>query len=146
MRSANETSGMVLKAARGAGMSIGCAEELGRAAPALAAQGALDCVNDLLKQPFDVPQLVNGSVCDGHPVQAVLAWRDLKAAGVDATLACEVPQVLFDALCAQTSICGPFEVNEQVWDQLSDFAAKTLVPESDASRLAGAGAGLTDND
>ena len=32
MRSANEISGMVLKAARGAGMSIGCAEELGRAA------------------------------------------------------------------------------------------------------------------
>ena len=146
MRSANEISGMVLKAARGTGMSIGCAEELGRAAPALAAQGALDCVNDLLKQPFDVPQLVNGSVCDGHTVLAVLAWRDLKAAGVDATLACEVPQVLFDALCAHTLICGPFEVNEQVWDQLSNFAAKTLVPESDASRLAGAGAGLTDND
>ena len=146
MRSANEISGMVLKAARGTGMSIGCAEELGRAAPALAAQGALDCVNDLLKQPFDVPQLVNGSVCDGHAVLAVLAWRDLKAAGVDATLACEVPQVLFDALCVHTLICGPFEVNEQVWDQLSDFAAKTLVPESDASRLAGAGAGLTDND
>lgn len=37
-------------------------------------------------------------------------------------------------------------VSEQLWQKLTDYAAKTYVPTSAASRLAGAGAGLTDND
>ncbi|HAJ83567.1 MAG TPA: DUF3726 domain-containing protein, partial [Rhodobacteraceae bacterium] len=32
------------------------------------------------------------------------------------------------------------------WQQLETYAALTYVPETDASRLVGAGAGLTDND
>lgn len=38
------------------------------------------------------------------------------------------------------------EIDETGWHILSEFAARSYVPESDASRLAGAGAGLTDND
>lgn len=38
------------------------------------------------------------------------------------------------------------EVDPQHWADLQSLAAKTYVPESEASRIAGAGAGLTDND
>jgi len=34
----------------------------------------------------------------------------------------------------------------EIWQQVASFAALTYVPETDASRLAGAGAGLSDND
>ena len=49
MRSANEISAMVLKAARGAGLPLGCAEELARAAPVLASTGDLICVTGVLE-------------------------------------------------------------------------------------------------
>ncbi|ANP35882.1 hypothetical protein JL2886_00960 [Phaeobacter gallaeciensis] len=38
------------------------------------------------------------------------------------------------------------QVAEDVWAQLSAFAHRTYAPASEASRLRGAGAGLTDND
>ena len=41
---------------------------------------------------------------------------------------------------------GGVEVNNETWSELVALAAKTYVPESNASRAAGAGAGLTDND
>jgi len=41
---------------------------------------------------------------------------------------------------------GAPEIPEFIWNQLSDFAANTYVPDTVQSRLSGAGAGLTDND
>ncbi len=38
------------------------------------------------------------------------------------------------------------DVDAAVWNQIAALAQKTYVPESEASRLQGAGAGLTDND
>ncbi len=38
------------------------------------------------------------------------------------------------------------EVADAVWNNIVELAGKTYVPESEASRLLGAGAGLTDND
>ena len=38
------------------------------------------------------------------------------------------------------------EISSDEWDSLNDFAAKTYVPASEHSRLAGAGAGVADND
>jgi hypothetical protein len=38
------------------------------------------------------------------------------------------------------------ELSDEVYTRWSALAAKLLVPESDASRISGAGAGLTDND
>jgi hypothetical protein len=38
------------------------------------------------------------------------------------------------------------EISSDEWDRLNDFAVKTYVPATDHSRLAGAGAGVTDND
>lgn len=39
-----------------------------------------------------------------------------------------------------------FVIDETVWRRLAQLAAKTYVPASEASRIKGAGAGLTDND
>jgi len=38
------------------------------------------------------------------------------------------------------------EVKDEIWREVAALAAKTYVPESKASRVAGAGAGLNDND
>ncbi|MEE9321977.1 MAG: DUF3726 domain-containing protein [Granulosicoccus sp.] len=38
------------------------------------------------------------------------------------------------------------DVDDELWCEVLALAAKNCVPESDASRVAGAGAGLTDND
>jgi|GEM_PF-913007 len=40
----------------------------------------------------------------------------------------------------------PVEIDDTGWSRLSEFAFRSYVPESEASRLSGAGAGLTDND
>lgn len=41
---------------------------------------------------------------------------------------------------------GPYKVDTQIWNRLSKLAAQTYVPETESSRLSGAGAGLVDND
>lgn len=41
---------------------------------------------------------------------------------------------------------GPSEVDEKTWERLNNLAAQTYVPETESSRLSGAGAGLVDND
>jgi len=146
MRSANEISAMVLKAARGAGLSLGCAEELARVAPCFAAHNALAQVVDVLGLPNERPNYVGGFVSEGHPVRAALAWRDLRAAGLDVTLDSNAPAGFVARMCESQAPAGPFHVTEEVWGQLGVFADVMLVPESDASRLAGAGAGLSDND
>lgn len=38
------------------------------------------------------------------------------------------------------------EVDDRLWSRLSEYAARTYVPATEQSRIAGAGAGLTDND
>jgi hypothetical protein len=38
------------------------------------------------------------------------------------------------------------DIGDEIWEALSAFAHRTYVPASEASRLKGAGAGLTDND
>ena len=41
---------------------------------------------------------------------------------------------------------GPVDIDGEVWEALGQFAHRTYVPATEASRLKGAGAGLTDND
>jgi len=45
-----------------------------------------------------------------------------------------------------SSQLGPVDIADEIWEALSAFAHRTYVPASEASRLKGAGAGLTDND
>jgi hypothetical protein len=51
-------------------------------------------------------------------------------------------------LCAQheSAIHRCCDISNAVWEKLLKFAHNTYVPSSEASRLTGAGAGLTDND
>lgn len=41
---------------------------------------------------------------------------------------------------------GAVDIADEIWEALSAFAHRTYVPATEASRLKGAGAGLTDND
>ncbi len=146
MRSGNEISGMVLKAARGAGMPLGCAEDLARIAPLLAKDNTLSLIVGLLNVPFDRPVLEEGSLRRGHPVLTAIASLDLAAAGIEARVEDEIDASLAQMMRQVEIPTGPFDVDTAVWDRLNVFAAKMLVPETEASRLAAAGAGLTDND
>ena len=119
---------------------------LARAAPLLSSTGNLPCVLEALGCPCEAPMLDQGVVRGGHPVQAVIAWQDLSAAGVRVKLECNVDAALLDAMCSPKKVVGPFDVDESLWSAFAQYAAKMLVPESEASRLAGAGAGLSDND
>ena len=41
---------------------------------------------------------------------------------------------------------GAVDISDEIWEALGRFAHRTYVPATEASRLKGAGAGLTDND
>ena len=61
---------------------------------------------------------------------------------VDIVLTCEAAEKAE----TQTTPTKDITARADVWDRLSALAFKTYVPESEASRMAGAGAGLLDND
>jgi hypothetical protein len=69
-----------------------------------------------------------------------------------ANLQSEAPQTITitctgkPAGSGQVPECGSVTVHDAAWRRLEAFAARTYVPASDQSRLAGAGAGLSDND
>ena len=164
MRSLNEISGMVLKAARGAGVPLGHCEDLAAAAGYIAATdpGALGVFATILGASHDVP------TCTSHGDTTTISTGSVAMAG----RLCNVsaPTLVFalfavrrcavahrfdgtDLIVTKTPgaappapIVGPAVVSGQLWQILADFAAKTYVPASEVSRMAGAGAGLTDND
>ena len=153
--SANEVEMLVLKAARGGGCPMGLAEDL-------AAAVAYVDLNALQVCP-----------CDSGAVRAVpAALDDVLADGQAQTVAAErsLVQAYVAALAGQTGLAveggevGPVTVRPvsgtgdapaalgrrilraDLLAHLQDMAARTLVPETESSRAAGAGAGLTDND
>lgn len=148
-RSGNEISALVLKAARGAGMPLGCAEEVSGAAVHLAQMGQMAAVLVELNGPFEPVSFAGGILHGGHGTLAAIAWLDLLEAGQSVAPPAHVPVVMVLGLKLGREISppvGPFDVPADIWDRLSDFAARTFVPESAASRSSGAGAGLLDND
>lgn len=137
MRSANEIAGLVLKAARGAGLDVGLAEDLARAS------GWLDesALNDLAARLGD------------DEARAALISANLALDEVQASAAAEMPLDVIASGLAHARGIGPEakplgarEVGQPLWQALEIWAARTYVPATEASRLAGAGAGLTDND
>ena len=176
-RSLNEISGMVLKAARGAGVPLGYCEDLAAAAGYMAATDAasLMCLREVLIDAPITPviqktgtsiRIEKGAICETAPLCADALRTDVTEVTV---VNCAAPQLVF-ALCAVAGVgvvhqfngtdliltpasdapamprAGSVTVSDQLWVFLSDLAAKTYVPATEASRLAGAGAGLTDND
>lgn len=174
MRSRNEVEGMALKAARGAGLPIGHAEDFARAFGLLAAQDFDDLASQInaLKTDMHVgiqedPLRLTGACVMVMPmaIDAVRAGEtDIRVEiGSDNSLAQAYLQVAaqdHDVLLNLTPDgqlvprARPFDaipiaaisVASDVWSALSDLAARTYVPASESSRLSGAGAGLTDND
>ncbi len=202
--SLNEVEMTMRKAARGTGLALGLAEDLGRAAAWLARVGqdgtglglaglestqvggqgqvfpdglvqfdaarvVRDCPSalDFLvasgdpvhMTDVDVPGLVAGLagvVATEHYLRITLACAGhgdliVEAGGligvlpmdrVDIVLTCEAAEKVE----TPTSPTKDITARADVWERLSALAFKTYVPESEASRLAGAGAGLLDND
>jgi hypothetical protein len=214
--SLNEIEALSRKAARGAGLSWGLAEEAGKAARWLVAQGlpGPQVLADLLTRndgqsyetlcPHDedegrwtarggtlCPLISGAALCDhaarlaaGEALQLgrtaspmlLLPYLDAAArmagrrvtvswAGVSVTCggADGIPADMADALstemaetvsilpgdCLETEPTSPAaraDIPEATARKLDAFAQRTYAPETETSRLAGAGAGLTDND
>lgn len=128
-RSANEISALVQKAARGAQLPLAVAEDLGRLAPGLDSD-ALGALAEAMSDPQRHAGL-NG-IC-----------LDLEM-GEDTT-DCAESEILA-ALRENRPVAPPYDVSDRVWAVLEALAHRTYVPESEASRQSGAGAGAIDND
>ena len=172
MLSLNEVEATLVKAARGAGLPLGVAEDFARFAAYLVATqrgaGAItralaeDHATPAIDWDADIPRIGSGSaamvapmVVDafamGHDAVKLDNWAQAEITG--AALACHGIAMRWDGLCVSRSDTevlpcptGPVSVPEADWQAWQSLAARTYVPESAASRSTGAGAGLTDND
>ncbi|MEO1638474.1 MAG: DUF3726 domain-containing protein [Pseudomonadota bacterium] len=172
MRSINEVAGTVARAARGAGFPAGQAEDLGQVAAYLAGIRAdLAIVTAALQEPIGTPQVdwrQDGVTIHKGPVilTGPTACDALVAGAAPITIADIAHAPLISAMLCLRALTpwwegrvltlgdceilpakpGPVNVPDQDWQVWSNLAARTYVPESAASRAAGAGAGLIDND
>ncbi|MEJ8562052.1 DUF3726 domain-containing protein [Yoonia sp. GPGPB17] len=172
MKSLNEVAGMVQKAARGAGFPVGQAEDLGRIAAFLAGTGgSIAPVTAALQEPVSAVDVRwqddRIEVAQGPAILIGPIVRDAFAMGcTTAVLADTAHAPLVSACLAQSGIaqkwdgctvtpsdttvlkpaCKAVTIPTDDWQIWQGLAAKTYVPETASSRLAGAGAGLTDND
>jgi hypothetical protein len=134
-KSANEASMLLQKAARGAGFGVAQARDFGTAA-------ALH-----LYTSRSEAELIDALNDPGGPIITLPAMMDdlldptSNGFGVFIGLALSY----FQMATARPAI-GRIFMSDAFNAYLSTLAAKTYVPASEASRLAGAGAGLTDND
>ena len=171
MLSINEVQGTALKAARGAGLPLGQAEDLSRVAAYLVGIGGdAGVVTAALQEPVTGVQAswdadgvsVNGSaamiapvICDAFRMgYASVTFDDLRHSSyIGAALAvagvplwwdgCTIGRGDSEILPAKP---GPVTVPQPDWDIWLALASRTYVPETETSRRDGAGAGLTDND
>ncbi len=164
-RSANEVMNLATKAARGAGAPPEQAAEFGRAVVChLLAERDINDLTDALAALPAGPILT-------LPLGFARVLEQAKGESATGHVSCAdtlaLAQSYADALpFAQTSAAGAegldISINlgepaarapitrvtlpEDLAAKMTTLAARTFVPESEASRLAGAGAGLTDND
>jgi hypothetical protein len=157
--SVNELQGLLSKAARGAGAPAAQAARFGQAGVYHLAQGGdegdldaalserdLDCI-------LDIPVLIQGVAMEGeginlrlkppiHPLANAYCAALPQAATVmqDGSISIDPDTLQRPPLPARLTVSMR---SVTLWQALG---AKTFVPETEQSRLAGAGAGLTDND
>jgi len=167
--SLSELEALALKAAKGAGFSWGIAAEAGKACRWLHTYG-LDGAHALLSElrtgRRDAPNLkgnkfqltagfsvlaLGSSLCDQlhlatgeqsfllHEVRAAILDYHGDVASVSILQNCPATK---SELLAQTRA----KLGQDGFAGLSSLASKTYAPATDSSRLAGAGAGLNDND
>ena len=176
IRSHNEIAAMATKAARGAGIPLGHAEDFGPIVAHIAVHNpsALACLEAVLNSPQRPIAMQSDTSCilisAAQVIFAAPTSLDLIKAGAKRVelLDPDAPALL-EAYCDASGITAcarsgavytithstedfvadPIQAAdfpEDIWKILSEFAARTYVPASEASRLSGAGAGLHDND
>lgn len=167
--SGNELKMMVLKACRGIGIPVAQAQDVSRAVAA--SPESLEALLLHLAQPLHE---VYFDFSKGLKIEKICLLRDFSTC-VDAVQSETVPVVIKSQLSdpllvamaalhainvaasgadlvltkgsAETpSFSKRSNVDLNDWTALGKYAALTYVPETEASRLGGAGAGLTDND
>lgn len=161
-RSANEVMTLAAKAARGAGAPPAQAAHFGRAAlchlsadrPEANLTAALDALpgGPIIALPRFFAQLAEHAV-DGM-AQGTLVAEELNISYAEAQAFDCQTTATSESLTVTMDLTKPAErhtlkrivLSDAFFYKLENLAAKLLVPESDASRLSGAGAGLTDND
>lgn len=122
IRSAAEIRAEVMKAARGAGLPLGVAEDLAVLSHRLNADG-LHALGLALRD------------ADQHAtLQEICLARDLD------------PDAPLPFALRAVGASGAQDIPEVTWHTFTDLATRVYVPESAASRAAGAGAGDIDND
>lgn len=169
-RSANEVAMMVQKACLGSKVPVSQAQLWGRAMAAFGDAESLQCLVQHLGVPPTPPEIQ--ATESAVSFKAVHIPRDFPVAcdacnaGVemvridqpsDAAMHCFAKfaavqlhassgEVSITKTTAQNAPAQRLEIADMLWNALNNFAAQTYVPETDASRMGGAGAGLTDND
>lgn len=172
MRALAEVGAIVHKAALGAGIPVGQADDLARTAVHMAGRrDGLGPVVDALVEPDQAVDVAWGgdrlAIKAGRVAMTGPIVKDGFATGiVKARLANAAHIPLVAAMLGEAGVnvqvdgsvirrvgyrapdpvVGPVDIPDEIWNALATFAAKSYVPASDASRAGGAGAGLTDND
>ncbi len=167
-RSSNEIAVMVQKAARGAGVPLGYCEDLAACVKwfgadiepmvralenAQAGQGihkvqaAKLCVLALEDTLVDESEMVLNDVDEPHVARALGAQiATLNNCELCAAISGHNITMSLRAGGHQAAPVARVDVDDALWTRLNTMAQRTYVPATEASRLAGAGAGLTDND
>lgn len=176
VRSMAELEALVLRAARGAGLPLGWAEDLADAIRFLAhgpgTDGALRALADCLETQAGPARIEGQHIQAEHPVAAAVTAFDMVLADLgpvtfdhathpvscalicaamvsaDRDLALEGNALSLSAPAKRpVPGVGPVEIASDVLERLGALAALTYVPETEASRRAGAGSGsASDND
>lgn len=153
--SANEAETLVLKAARGGGLPAGLAEDLALAAgfTDLGSLSRCPCDSGAAQAiPSAIDMVLAGSGPQSVDADAALVagYVAARALQTDIQVSCTVQDnaVIIQARGGPPHLprLGRRTLSQSIAAHLHDMAAKTLVPETESSRIAGAGAGLTDND
>ena len=167
--SGNELQMMVLKACRGIGIPVAQAKDVARAVAA--SPESLEALLLHLAQPL---QEVNFDFSKGLKIKKICLLRDfstcvdaIQSETVNVIIKSQLSDPLLVAMAAlhginvaasgadlvltkgsakTLSFSTRSNVDLNNWTVLCNYAALTYVPETEASRLGGAGAGLTDND
>jgi hypothetical protein len=157
-RSLNEISGLVGKAARGAGLPLGIAEDLAGAVPSCCDGAKVVAALQALGRHLAAPAVLTALIAALDRVEALgetVVWTgDLDplltalirhrgticwtGQGDGTALSRDVP--------APVARPVPQDIPADLWTNLEAMGARTYVPASDASRIAGAGTRLSDND
>ena len=152
-----ELQANLMKAARGLGLPLGIAEDIAGAAPfVLAADDPNETLAQLLGQMgngqiVDIVTAIDQALNEGSAeVEGTLAAHVLVAsAGYKAQHLLVMKNGWIDAqgtMMITRAHPSRKVIDDGLWSTLEGFAARTYVPATEASRLKGAGAGLTDND